>query len=180
MRKHTWAIIAGVCVVVLLGIVGVVLFFPQLFDRGHSSPIPDDMEIVIPAHWWKTSLNEQQIETLRRLWHTQISTKQLIDALWPGVLSELPAEADASSDGGRVMWPAAEFDVWKDIQAWSMSVIHPAQGTAMMFDVYLGCPERETDDTFLVDKSEGITSEVRYRISMYTDEVLGPVDSPSW
>jgi hypothetical protein len=49
MKKYSWAIIAGVCILALI-VVGAV-FIPRIFSSSH---VEEPMEIVMPGHWWKT------------------------------------------------------------------------------------------------------------------------------
>jgi hypothetical protein len=178
MRKHRWAIIAGVCVVVLI-VVGAV-FIPRALHSSASSTGTEDRIVVMPGHWWKVSLDEQKIEILRRVWHTGITRKDLVDMLWPGVLQKLPAAAGASWERQKVDWPNEPFDDWEDIQAWCFSAMLPVQDDPIVFDVYLGSDEWETDDMFTVSRiiGTGLTSDNRYRVSMYTNDVLGHLDGP--
>lgn len=173
MRRWSWVAVVGVCVLALT-VVGTLVIQRVLHGCPASAGIRHDI-VVMPGHWWRMSLEEKQIEVLRTLWHTDISRKDLVDALWPSVMEELPAAAGALWESQTIKWPIEPFDEWKDIQAWVMSTLASVQGSPSVFDVYLGCEEWETDDMFAVDEdiADGLTQESRYRISMYTDEILG-------
>lgn len=175
MRKYSWAVIAGVCVVALI-VVGA-CFLLGLFDSSPSGSMPDipeSREKVIPAHWWQASLTEQQLEVLRSLWGTEINIKQFLEAIWPTVLDEMPADVAAFMGDDAVRWTYGSFEEWTEIQ--SMGFGHgrsPEEGaTAMMFDFYLGRRDQERDITFTVRKGSGIVPDNCYRISLYTDDVL--------
>ncbi len=116
MRKYKWAIIAGVCALALL-IVVLALFIPRLFRNPPLPPsTPESQEIVIPAHWWKASLTEQQLDVLRSLWGTETGVKPFLEAVWPAVLDEMPADATSLMGEFNVAWPRQSFEEWKEIQ----------------------------------------------------------------
>jgi hypothetical protein len=73
MKKYLWAVIAGVCVLALI-VVGAI-FIPRLF-RAPATEEPIDFVTVMPGHWWKTDLNEQQLKTLQTMWGTDITKAQ--------------------------------------------------------------------------------------------------------
>jgi hypothetical protein len=75
MRKHKWAIIAGVCVLALLTLAGVI-YIPRLSHRaGWNSPSKGNI-ILKPGHWWQAEITEQQLGSLATLWggHHRSST----------------------------------------------------------------------------------------------------------
>ena len=174
MRKYKWAIIAGVCVLALL-IVVAAIFIPRLFRNPALPPsIPESREIVIPAHWWQASLTEQQLEVLRSLWGTEITVPQFLEAIWPTVLDEMPADVAAFVGDDAMKWTYESFEEWTQIQ--KMFFGHgrlPEEGaTAMNVVFYPGRRDQERDTTFIVRKGNGIVPENCYRISLYTDDVL--------
>ncbi len=167
MKKHKWAIIAGVCVVAVI-VVGAV-FIPRLFSNPSTPPAENtNWVVVMPGHWWKTSLDQQQIEILHDMWGTDVNIRQLVEALWPSVLKELPAEAITLWENQDIQWPSQTFDKWKGIQYLRLSLSQKGA----MFDIYVGCTKCEDNSSFRVWASDGIKEESRYRVSMYTDEVL--------
>lgn len=50
----------------------------------NSPPITIKFETVLPGHWWKLQLNEEQLEVIENLWGSDITTKQLLDVLFSG------------------------------------------------------------------------------------------------
>ena len=87
MRKHRWAVIAGISILALI-VVGAI-FIPRLFTGTHA--VVEDVKLI-PAHWWKAELTEQQLSTLSTLWGKDITAAQLLEGLWPDVLQRLPQE----------------------------------------------------------------------------------------
>ena len=172
MRKYKWTIIAGACVVVLI-VLGAI-FIPRLFSAP-SAEEPSDYVTVMPGHWWKISLNQEQLETLRGLWGTDVDARQVIDAVSPGVLRELPEDVVANIAAGRnQLWPTDSFEEWEQIQAMCCSRSRPLEKGVTMFDLYIGCRKTEAGSRFEVRQELGISEENRYRISLYTDDVLVP------
>jgi hypothetical protein len=72
MKKYLWVIIAGVCVAVVLTVVGAVIV-PRLLGISSGDA---NKEIIEPAHWWKMTLNQDQAEIWRELWGKDITMAQ--------------------------------------------------------------------------------------------------------
>jgi len=173
VRKYLWAIIAGVCVAVVLIIAGVI-FIPELFPSSPPPSIPKSREIVIPAHWWQTSLTEEQFEVLRSLWGTEITVTQLLEAIWPTVLDEMPTDVAAFVGDDTVRWTYESFEEWTEIQSMYFGHGGSSEKGMMIVDFYVGRRQLERDITFTVRKGSGIVPDNCCRISLYTDDVLAP------
>lgn len=172
MKKHFWLGLAALCAVAC--IVTAAVFVPRVFRGSGASPI-DDRVVVMPDHWYKTNLNEQQLETLRGLWGTPMTLKHLIDALWPGVLQGFPQEITDSlaDEAHQRQWPYQTFEDFVRIQEYSAGQgVWDDEGRMMWFTLYLGEKRSETEIVFGHDKKEGLTSDRIYQISLYTDDVL--------
>ena len=111
MRNHKWAIIAGVCVLALLIVVGAI-YIPRL-SRREGSPA-EGFIILKPGHWWQAEITEQQLGALAALWGKDITAAQLLQELWPDVLSEMPQEAVTCYERSwmRMHWPTETYEEW--------------------------------------------------------------------
>jgi phage pi2 protein 07 len=176
MQKHRWAIIAGVCILALI-VVGAV-FIPRIFSSSH---VEEPGETVMPGHWWKTDLNEQQLKTLQTLWGSDMTIEEFVRQLWPDVMQELPSEMVDIWKQGNVFWPTAKFEDWER-SAFQMMCFGPTtakEGEAMKcFDVYLGNTALE-ERTFGRSRDFGLVEDRCYRVSMYTDDVTKYQPSPA-
>jgi hypothetical protein len=169
MRKHRWAIIGGVCILALL-VVGAV-FIPRIFGSGHAE---ERAEIVMPEHWWKTDLNEQQLKTLQASWGSEMPMKEFVFNLWPEVMQELPSEMVDTWERKGVYWPTEKFEDWErgPFQTMCFGLVVPEDGqTTQCFDVYLGTQAAE-ETTLRRSTDLGLVEDRCYRVSMYTDEVI--------
>ena len=104
MKKYLWGIIVGVCFIVLL-IVGDAMLIPKLLDSRPATVVPEGHEILVPEHWWKAEVTEQQLGTMSAYWGESISAAQLLQALWPEVLQQMPEEARGAYEHQGVNWP---------------------------------------------------------------------------
>jgi hypothetical protein len=185
MQKHRWAIVAAVCVLALI-VVGAV-FLPRILSNGNAA---EQVDIVKPGYWWKTDLNEQQLASLASLWGENITMAQLIEAVWPGVLQEIPAEAASSLGGRAIGWHTDQPDgkgnvlTMDDSLGYSMvfcagfssPAVQPDAEPERSFYYYIGTEawERST----LVNRDSDRTSDMLYRIPIYTDDVRSLNPSP--
>ncbi len=164
MRKHKWAI-AGVCVVVVL-VVGV-CFIPKLFDSENAEV--EDVELI-PGHWWKMEMTEQQFVTLSTLWEKDTTAAQLLQALWPEVLQQMPQEAATTYEKHQVRWPTQKYEDWQgEMIAGGTGVPH--EDGVMLYYYYVGTHEDE-EITFEIAGDRGLTEDRTYRVSLYTDTWL--------
>jgi len=167
MRKYLWAIVAGVCVVVLLALAGVI-YIPRL-SRGHSDSPAEGHIVLRPAHWWQAEITEQQLGSLATLWGKDITAAQLLQELWPDVLSEMPQEAVTcyEKDEVRMHWHTETYEEWnRDL--FNTSVGIPGEEGPIVCEIYVGTPESE-GDTFEIRGDKGYTADRMYRVSLYTD-----------
>jgi hypothetical protein len=178
MRKYLWAIIAGVCVLMLVA-VGVA-FVPRLLN---SSSGETNQEILEPGHWQRAMLNKEQVEILRALWGKEVTIAQLIEEVWPGVLQEIPAEGVSVLDQRSVDWPAETMDeALKFPLVFCAGYGLPAplddSGSTPLFYCYIGTEAWERNTLFNVTNRR---AETLYRISMYIDDVctVGPLPPDS-
>jgi hypothetical protein len=171
MKKYSWAIIAGLCLLALV-VVGAV-FIPRIFRSSH---IEEPGEIVTPGHWWKTDLNEQQLKTLQTLWGTDMTMAQFLEQICPEALQQLPKEG-VDAMGGRINW----FQKWQDFEQSQRMCIGAGAGTRdegiTIFEIYLG-RRAEEETTFQRNKEPPIVADRYYRISIYTDDVLAAPEYP--
>jgi len=162
MRKHKWAIVAGVCVLALI-VVGLVVI-PGLFDSPDAEV--EDVELI-PAHWWKAELTDEQLSTLGTLWGGNVTAAQLLQALWPDVLQQLPEEAATTYGKHQVTWPTQNYEDWQgEMIAGGAGVPH--EEGMMLYYYYLGSHESERF-TFEVSVERGFTEDRMYRVSLYTE-----------
>jgi hypothetical protein len=163
MKKYLWAIIAGVCVLALLIVVGA-LFIPRLFSSTDAGV--EDVELI-PAHWWKTEMTEQQLSALGTLWGKDVTAAQLLQALWPDVLQQMPEEAATTYEKHQVRWPTQKYEDWQgEMIAGGAGVSH--EEGMMLYYYYLGSHESE-QITFLTSVERGFTEDRMYRVSLYVD-----------
>ena len=169
MQKRRWAIIAGVCMLALI-VVGAV-FVPRIFGTSHAE---ERAETVMPEHWWKTNLDEQQIETLQASWGSVMTMKEFVCKLWPEVMHELPSEMVDAWERKEVYWPTEKFEDWEcgPFQTMCFGLVVPGDGhTTKCFDVYLGTQAAE-EPTLRRSIDLGLVEDRCCRVSMYTDEVI--------
>ena len=162
MKRYWWWIMAAVCILALV-VVGVI-FIPPLFETGMDDD--DDPSVaMVPAHWWKADLTTGQMETIAGLWGTAVSPTQLLQALWPEVLQQMPEEASSLWESDTVHWPPGDFGEWNNgIISGGVYVPHD-EGTTQYW-YYLGSPDSEA---IREDPSWGLTEDKMYRVSLYTD-----------
>ena len=108
-KRYLWAVIAAVCVIAPLAVAAAV-FIPALGGRGPE--IPEGHALMKPAHWWQAELNEEQLATLSASWGKRMNAAELMEALWPGVLQELPEEARTVYGHQGVIWTAEGYEEW--------------------------------------------------------------------
>src|SRR4030042_5945122 len=69
-------------------------------------PPVDEWVVIEPGNWWRTTLNEEQMVTLREIWGTQMTEGQVVKRLWPEVLDEIPESfSDYLSESSFEYWP---------------------------------------------------------------------------
>jgi hypothetical protein len=168
MKKYSWAIIAGVCLLALV-VVGAV-FIPRIFSSSH---VEDSTDMVRPGHWWQTDLSEPQLKTLQTLWGSDMTIEAFVHALWPAVIEELPSDMVGIWKQDRVFWPMEKFEDWERNPTPNMcfGLTTMGEGGAMTcFDFYLGSKELE-ETTFRRNKDFGLVEDRCYRVSIYTSDV---------
>lgn len=168
MKKYLWGIIAGVCFIVLL-IVGDAMFIPRLLDRGPATVVPEGHEILVPGHWWKAEMTEQQLGTLSAHWGQGTSAAQLLQALWPEVLQQMPEEARGVYERQGLNWPPEGYEDWEtpSFMCGGSGVGHDDGQTLYFY--YLGSREDE-EMTLVMNADRGFTEDRIYRVSLYVDE----------
>ena len=178
MRKYLWAIIAGVCVLMLVA--AGAAFVPRLLN---SSSAEMNQQILEPGHWQRTMLDKEQVEILRGLWGKEVTIAQLIDAVWPGALQELPNEGAGVLGQHSVSWPGKTMDdglkyPFVLCAGYGLSAPLEGAGLAPFLSCYIGTQGWETNTLF---NATNRTAETFYRISMYVDDVctVGPVPPDS-
>ena len=166
MRKYLWAIVAGVCVLALL-IVVVAIYIPRL-SRREGTPA-EGYIILKPGHWWQAEITEQQLGSLATLWGKDITAAQLLQELWPDVLSEMPQEAVTCYEKSRMRmyWLTDTYEEWNRDMFNTSTGIAGEEGP-IVCEIYVGTPESE-GDTFEIRGDKGYTADRMYRVSLYTD-----------
>jgi hypothetical protein len=165
VKKYLWGIVAGLCVMALL-IVAAVIFIPRLLDSGSSPEIPEGHKVMMPEHWWKAEMNEQQLGALSTCWGQGITAAQLLQTLWPDVLQQLPDEAMGAYESQEIHWPTEEYGDW-DVSAMicgAKGVSHSEGQT--LYEYYLGSYEWE-ETTLVKNTDRGFTEDRMYRVSLY-------------
>ncbi len=162
MKRYWWWIIAAVCILALI-VVGVI-FIPPLLETGTDD---DPWVKMIPAHWWKADLTAQQMETIASLWGREVTPTQLLQALWPEALQQMPEEASSAWEGDSVHWPPRDFEDWNASMISGGVYVPHDQGTTK-YSYYLGSPESEMM-ILTEDPCWGLTEDRMYRVSLYTD-----------
>lgn len=166
MRKHRWAIIAGVCVLALI-VVGAI-FIPELFSNDQ---VHQGQEQIVPGHWWKTELTDQQLGTLSTLWGGDITVTELLEEIWPEVLQDLPQEALIAYDIRSIDWPTEEYEDWRAQLICTLRGIPHEEGM-LVYSFYLGSSDGE-ERTFYYSIDKNFTSDRMYRVSLYTNKLQG-------
>ncbi len=180
MRKHKWAIIAGVCAVVLLALAGLIVV-PKLINRPHPHTVSEGHVILMPGHWWKAEMTEEQFSTLRAVWGQGISVAQLLQELWPDVLQQMPQQAITGYEKQEVGWPTATlegpgtYEEWKGQMFCSLRATPGGEGPVVSC-IYIGTHESE-EMTFEIAGDRGFTEDRTYRVSIYTGQSMGTSDS---
>lgn len=165
MKKHVWAAIAGVCVVTLVALAGV-LFIPGLFQKGPPSAVPEGHVVLMPAHWWKTEITDQQRSSLATLWGKDISAAELLQELWPDVLQQLPQEAVTCYEKRQIAWPTETYEEWHGQMLYNLKAVPDDQGPTVCC-IYIGTRESE-EWSFQIAGDRGFTEDRTYRVSIYT------------
>ncbi len=163
MRKHKWAIIAGVCVVALIA-VGVI-FVPPLFNSSPPTEVPEGYVILKPGHWWKMEITEQQRSSLATLWGRDISAAELLKELWLDVLPQLPQETVSACEKGKIAWPVETYEEWKGEMLCNCRGLFSETGPTMCC-IYIG--SHESEEYTFETRDRGLTEDRIYRISIYT------------
>jgi hypothetical protein len=164
MRKHKWAIIAGVCVVVLLALAGVI-YIPRLF-RGPVPAVSEGHIILRPAHWWQAEITEQQLSTLAALSGEDITPAQLLQELWPDVLQQMPPEAATCYGVRNLHWSSETYEEWTRGEFCETKTM-PGEEGRIACCIYVGTHVAE-EGTFEIAGDQGLTEERTYRVSLYT------------
>jgi hypothetical protein len=168
MKKYLWGIIAGVCVIALL-IVAAAIFIPRLLDSGPPAETPEGHEIMMPGHWWKAEMTEQQLGTLSTCWGQGITAAQLLQALCPDVLREMPEEAAAAYEGQGINWPPEGYEDWDGSSMICGGRGVPHDEGLTLYSYYLGSYEWE-EMTLVMNADRGFTEDRMYRVSLYISE----------
>ena len=168
MKKYLWGIMVGVCFIVLL-IVGDAVLIPRLLHSAPATVVTKGHEILVPGHWWKAEMTEQQLGTLSAYWGRSMSAAQLLQALWPEALQQMPEEARGVYEHQGLNWPPEGFEDWE-----SPSFMCAGSGVAhddgqTLYFYYLGCREDE-EMTLVMNADRGFTEDRIYRVSLYIDE----------
>lgn len=170
MRKHKWAIVAGVCVLALI-VVGAVLISRYFHESSDPYSIPEGHIILKPGHWWKMEITDEQRSSLRTLWGTDPTIAQLLQELWPEVLQQMPQEAVTAYEKAQIGWPTKTYEEWKG-QMLSIAHATPGDEGPIVYCVYIGTHESE-EWSFQIAGDRGFTEERTYRVSIYTGISLG-------
>lgn len=163
MRKHLWIIMAGLCVVALMAIGAV--YIPKLFSSTHEEEV--DHIQVIPGHWWKAGMTEQQFSTLSTLWGEDITAAELLQALWPDVLQQLPGETATTYQKQQISWPTEKYEDWKGNFICG-GISTPSDEGIRLYQYYLGSVEDE-QMTLRRCADTAFTEDSTYRVSLYVD-----------
>ena len=167
MRKYLWGIVAGVFVLALLA-VGVIFLPPLIMNHPSSGELDEGQMVLMPGHWWKMEITEQQRNSLATLWGRDMSTTELLRELWPEVLQQLPQEALAVYEKRKVGWPVDAYEEWTGTMLSNCGGSSIEMG-ATVCCVYLGSREDERY-TFKTVDDRGFTEEKTYRVSIYTSD----------
>lgn len=165
MRKYLWIGIAGILVIAL--IVAGVIFIPGMFNK----PLDDSEQITItPGHWWKSKLNDEQIEQMKQLFGKDITSKQFLAEVCPDALQELPPEVQSIYETMEFDWTTEK---WEDINNALIPICFGKgvnqEGQMIYCSFYLGPPQDES--TTLKHSSRfGLVDDNSYRISLYIDK----------
>jgi hypothetical protein len=164
MRKHKWAIIAGVCVVALLTFAGAI-YIPRL-SRGHSDSPAEGHIVLRPAHWWQAEITEQQLGSLATLWGKDTTAARLLQELWPDVLSQMPQEAATCYEQRKIRWSPETYEEW-DRELFCNGKGIPGEEGPTVCCIYVGTHKGE-EGTFQIAGDRGFTEDKTYRVSLYT------------
>jgi hypothetical protein len=165
MRKHKWAIMAGVCVVALLAVAGAI-YIPRLSHGGHSDSVSEGHVVLMPAHWWQAEITEQQLGSFATLWGENTTAAQLLQELWPDVLSQMPQEAVTCYEKLKIVWSTETYQEWDRQMFCNLKGIPGEEGPTVCY-IYVGTHESE-EGTFEIAGDRGFTEDRTYRVSLYT------------
>lgn len=166
MRKHPWTVIAGICLILL------VTTSAFLVLRGSAPSTGDIHETVVPAHWWRLDMNDEQLQILKSLWGRPISALKLTEEIWPDIVDEIPSFPKGLLEIRNVSWPSKPFEEWVRIQATGGGKgSYNDAGEFYLSEIYIGRKSSETPSFGRSDTNPIVADRV-YRISFYTDDVL--------
>ncbi len=178
MSRRLWIGLAVVSVVAIIVVAALVV--PGIFKSSH---VEDDRVTIIPAHWWKADMTEEQFQLLGESWGNESLTQiDLVQILWPDVVPELPQEMVDTWEKGQVRWTMEHWDdVLSSINSGFPMAIILAFGNGIprdethssynYYDFYLGMKNNE-GETLKVTKNLGVVPETCYRVSLYIDDVV--------
>lgn len=168
MNKHLWAVIAGVCVVAVLTGAGA-SFTPWAYHSLHPTPHFDEPVELVPAHWWKADMTEEQPSTSGALWGSDITAAQMLQQLWPEALQQMPPEAAIALEKHQEGWPTAKYEDWKHNYICGGISTH-GEGGVSDYVYYVGDPESERGtlvQSVRVAAERGFAEDRMYRVSLY-------------
>ena len=189
MSKKLWIGIAAV-LVIDMSVAGVLLLPGLLDDESHSQndpPVDIDTgrEVVIPGHWWKTYMTDEQLQLLGEVWDTELTCMDLLQLLWPEIVTELPQDMIDSWKEHEVSWPGPSWETtYDDIKGPlpKLSILYFEAGVPKIsgdykngykdYSFYMG-PVSDESGTMEVFKFKDLQPEDNYRISFYIDNIMG-------
>ena len=167
MKTFLWATAGAACVMAPLA-VAAALFVPSLLHTGPE--IPEGHALMTPAHWWQADMTGEQMETLSNLWGKPINAAELMEAVWPGVLQQMPEEAKSVYEHQGVNWSP------EGLEGLAVGPSSMCAGTGVRHDdgqriyfYYVGSREWE-QDTLVMNSDRGFAEDRLYRVSLYTDQ----------
>ena len=126
-----------------------------------------------PAHWWQAELNEEQLATLSASWGKPMNAAELMEALWPGVLQELPEEARTIYEHQGIDWTPEEYEDWDASSFMCAGSGAPHDEGQWVYSYYVGSREWE-EMTLVMNTDRGFTEDRLYRVSLYMSEEPAP------
>ena len=189
MPKRLWVTIAAVLVVAV--VVSGVLLLPGLFnekkDDQNDTPVDIDIgkETVLPGHWWKTEITEEQLQLLGDIWNTDVTYLDVLQKLWPEIEIELPQHMTIAWNEKAVQWSNPSWEEkYKNLKGPAPvpnilycnvavpNISGDPTGGYKAYALYMGIENYE-NETMEVFKFNELVPENTYRVSFYVDNIIG-------
>ncbi len=111
-KNKKWVLVAAITLTLLVVSVGTTASYAASENSVIANMIPDTTPDTIETvandggnGRFKAIANEKQLETLNRLYNTDISFGELVEAAYPEAMEYIPAQALQNMYKTKVIWP---------------------------------------------------------------------------